>query len=67
MDMSFANQFLSMIRLAREGRSMTPQVYDIPAAQDQEIAGLKLATMGSSIDVLTKDQVHYRDDFASGT
>jgi adenosylhomocysteinase len=67
MDMSFANQFLSMVRLAREGRTMTHTVYDIPEAQDQEIAALKLATMGSSIDVLTDDQVRYRDDYAAGT
>ncbi len=67
MDMSFANQFLSMVRLAREGRSLTPAVYDIPAAQDQEIAGLKLATMGCAIDTLTEDQIRYRDDFACGT
>ena len=67
MDMSFANQFLSMVRLAREGRTMTHTVYDIPEAQDQEIAALKLATMGSSIDVLTDDQIRYRDDYAAGT
>lgn len=67
MDMSFANQFLSMVRLAREGRSLAPIVHDIPEEQDQEIATLKLATQGITIDVLTEDQINYRDDYAAGT
>ena len=67
MDMSFANQFLSMVRLAKEGRDMDPVVYDIPEAQDAEIAALKLSTMGIDVDELTEDQLKYRDDFAAGT
>ncbi len=67
MDMSFANQFLSLIRLAREGRDLTVAVHDIPEAQDQELAGWKLRTLGVGIDQLTPEQIRYRDDFASGT
>ncbi len=67
MDMSFANQFLSMVRLAAEGKSMTPMVYDIPESQDQEIATLKLSTMGIQLDVLTADQIRYRDEYSAGT
>lgn len=67
MDMSFANQFLSMLRLAREGRGLPVAVHDIPVEQDQEIAALKLNTMGIEIDVLTEDQIRYRDDYAAGT
>lgn len=67
MDMSFANQFLSMIRLAREGRSLSKDVHDIPVSQDQEIAALKLASMGATLDVLTPEQEKYRDDYAAGT
>lgn len=67
MDMSFANQFLSMVRLAREGRSLSHDVHDIPCEQDQDIAALKLKTMGISIDALTPEQVRYRDDFSAGT
>jgi adenosylhomocysteinase len=66
MDMSFANQFMSLIRLAREGRKMEKRVYAIDRAQDQEIATLKLATMGRKIDTLTPEQVAYLTDFASG-
>ena len=67
MDMSFANQFMSMIRLAREGRDMDKTVYDIPVQQDQEIGLLKLQTMGMSIDSLTPEQVKYATDYSAGT
>jgi adenosylhomocysteinase len=67
MDMSFANQFLGMIRMAKEGASMTPGVYDIPESQDQELAGTKLATMGLSIDALTDEQVAYANNYLEGT
>jgi adenosylhomocysteinase len=46
---------------------MEHTVYDILEAQDQEIAALKLATMGSALDVLTPEQIKYRDDYAAGT
>ncbi|RJP77921.1 MAG: adenosylhomocysteinase [Candidatus Zixiibacteriota bacterium] len=67
MDMSFANQFLSQIRLVNEGQGMEKKVYDIPEAQDQEIAGIKLATMGISIDQLTAEQIAYASDYMAGT
>jgi len=67
MDMSFANQFLSLIRLAREGRGLAVGVHDIPETQDQELAGLKLGTLGVGIDALTPEQLRYRDDYTSGT
>jgi adenosylhomocysteinase len=67
MDMSFANQFLSLVRLAREGKSMGKKVYTIDKAQDTEIAVVKLSTMGRKIDTLTPAQVAYLTDFASGT
>ncbi len=67
MDMSFANQFLSLVRLAREGKSMGKKVYTIDRAQDQDIAVVKLSTLGRKIDALTPAQVAYLSDFASGT
>ena len=67
MDMSFANQFLSLIRLAKEGSSMTPGVYPVPDEQDREIAAIKLQTMGLEIDELTAEQQAYRSDYAHGT
>jgi adenosylhomocysteinase len=67
MDMSFANQFLSLCRLAREGASMDNAVYDITTEQDQDLATTKLETLGFSIDVLTDAQLAYLDDYTVGT
>jgi adenosylhomocysteinase len=67
MDMSFANQFLALLRLHREGRNMKPAVYDIDPAQDQEIARVKLSTMGVGIDALTPEQTKYATDYSAGT
>ena len=70
MDMSFANQFMSQLRLVeldRKGKRLENRVHDIPAAQDQEIARVKLATQGMKIDTLTADQVKYIEDYSSGT
>lgn len=67
MDMSFANQFMSMVRLAREGGKLEKKVYDIDAPQDEEIALLKLQTMGLGIDKLTPEQVRYATDYSAGT
>src|SRR2546423_801202 len=55
MDMSFANQFLSVLKLAKEGSSMKPMVYNIDKSQDQEIANAKLESMGLEIDSLTPE------------
>jgi adenosylhomocysteinase len=67
MDMSFANQYLSLCRLAKDGKDMEDQVYDVPEGQDESLAALKLATMGISIDALTPEQLAYRDDYSAGT
>ena len=67
MDMSFANQFLGLLKLTKEGRSMEKRVYDLPPEQDQELASRKLKTMGFSIDKLTQEQITYRDDYSAGT
>lgn len=67
MDMSFANQFLSLCRLAKEGKSMKAEVYDISEEQDQEIASIKLKANGWGLDVLTAEQIKYSDDYSEGT
>jgi len=70
MDMSFANQFMSQLRLAelkRKGERLDNKVYDIPVEQDQEIAGVKLVTMGLRIDKLTPEQRNYQEDYSAGT
>ena len=70
MDMSFANQFMSQLRLAdahKKGVKLENKVYDIPAQQDQDIAIVKLTTMGYKLDKLTKEQIIYNDDYSAGT
>jgi adenosylhomocysteinase len=70
MDMSFANQFMSQLRLAelhKKGKRLENKVYDIPKEQDQEIATVKLATMNIAIDKLSAAQAKYLDDYSSGT
>ena len=67
MDMAFANQYLALCRLAKEGKDMQPIVYDITTEQDQGLATTKLATLGFDIDSLTQDQVAYIDDYNAGT
>jgi len=67
MDMSFANQFLSVLRIAKSGRTLKPEVYDIDKNQDQEIALAKLHSMGIQIDTLTDEQSEYLNSFGEGT
>ncbi|HSQ18570.1 MAG TPA: adenosylhomocysteinase, partial [Anaerolineales bacterium] len=57
MDMSFANQALSLEYMAKNAASLEPKVYGVPAEIDREIARLKLAAMGVQLDVLTPAQV----------
>jgi adenosylhomocysteinase len=67
MDMSFANQALCAEWVAREGSTLEPRVYQVPADIDREIARLKLETMGIRIDVLTPAQQEYLSSWTVGT
>lgn len=67
MDMSFANQFLALLKLHREGKSMAKTVHELSPEQDQEIAFIKLETMGFRIDELTAEQKAYDSDYSAGT
>jgi adenosylhomocysteinase len=67
MDMSFANQALGAEFMIKNFSSLTPNVYTIPQDIDREIARLKLAAMGVSIDVLTPEQDHYLNQWQEGT
>jgi len=67
MDMSFANQALTMEYLAREGRSLPPAVYSVPAVIDQQVAQVKLEASGVRIDTLTPEQERYLGSWEVGT
>ena len=67
MDMSFANQALAAEYLVKYHQDLKPQVYTMPREIDQEIAALKLSSMGLEIDVLTDEQETYLGSWKEGT
>lgn len=67
MDMSFANQALSVRYLVEKGKLLKPSVYDVPLEIDRRVAELKLETMGVRIDELTERQRRYLESYGVGT
>jgi adenosylhomocysteinase len=67
MDMSFANQAMCVLFLAREGRRLEKKVYSVPKEIDEAIARTKLQTMGVRIDTLTAEQRTYLAAWEEGT
>jgi adenosylhomocysteinase len=67
MDMSFANQALCSEYLVRNHQTLQPDVYNVPRDIDEEVARLKLAAMGISIDQLTDEQQRYLNSWELGT
>ena len=67
MDMSFANQALCCEWLAVNAKSLERRVYPVPEDIDEEVARLKLETMGVRIDDLTQEQAEYLEGWEEGT
>jgi len=67
MDMSFANQALTVEYLVKNAASLQPQVYAVPVEIDQWVARLKLEAMGIRIDELTPEQRKYLSSWDEGT
>ena len=67
MDMSFANQALASEYMVKNHDRLQKAVYSVPEEIDQQIARLKLAAMGVSIDVLTPEQEAYLNEWRMGT
>jgi adenosylhomocysteinase len=67
MDMSFANQALSVEFLVKNKGKLAPGVHLLPAEVDTEIAALKLRALGISIDTLTAEQLEYISSWETGT
>ncbi len=67
MDMSFANQALGAEYMLQNAKTFKPDVYVIPEVVDREIASLKLASLGVSIDTLTAEQKKYLASWEEGT
>ena len=67
MDMSFANQALAAEYAARHHGELENQVYVVPEAIDAEVARLKLAAMGITLDAMTPEQAAYVASWRQGT
>ncbi|HYK53144.1 MAG TPA: adenosylhomocysteinase [Candidatus Eremiobacteraceae bacterium] len=67
MDMSFANQALAAEYLVRRRGTIAPAVIGVPEEIDSEVARLKLAALGVSIDKLTPEQQKYLASWHEGT
>ncbi len=67
MDMSFANQALSLEYLVKNASKLEKKVYSVPESIDMKIAELKLSAMNVKIDKLTQEQVKYLASWQEGT
>jgi len=67
MDMSFANQALSIEYLVKNAATLERRVYSVPEDIDREVARLKLHAMGMAVDTLTPEQRRYLESWEEGT
>lgn len=67
MDMSFANQFLSVLHILKNKGNLENKIYKIDRDQDLFIASLKLESMGIDIDKLSESQNKYLNEYGEGT
>ncbi len=67
MDMSFANQALSVEYMVKNADKLEKKVYSVPEEIDRQIARLKLDAMGVKIDRLTSEQEKYLNSWEEGT
>ncbi len=67
MDMSFANQFLSVLHIFKNKGNLENKIYKIDKDQDLFIASLKLESMGIDIDKLSESQNKYLNEYGEGT
>jgi adenosylhomocysteinase len=67
MDMSFANQALCVEWVVKQGRGLENTVHPVPGEIDDEVARLKLQSMGIEIDELTAEQKTYLSSWEQGT
>jgi adenosylhomocysteinase len=67
MDMSFANQALAAVHIRNNHNTLAKQVYGVPVEIDREVARLKLASLGVTIDTLSAEQESYLRSWREGT
>ena len=67
MDMSFANQALSVEYIIQHQGQLSPEVHSVPQETDAEVGRLKLQSLGIGIDTLTPEQQRYQESWEEGT
>ncbi len=67
MDMSFSNQALAAEWLVRRAGSLEPDIYTLPTELDEEVARIKLQSMGAGLERLTEEQREYLAGWQEGT
>jgi len=67
MDLSFANQALAAEYLVKNKGKLKAQVYTLPQSLDQQVARLKLKSMGWGLEKLTSQQKKYLNSWQKGT
>jgi adenosylhomocysteinase len=67
MDLSFALQALCALHIAKNGKKMKGGVYEVPQEIDEQVANLKLSSLGLSLDTLTREQKKYGSSWDIGT
>ncbi len=67
MDMSFADQALSVEYMVKNAKKLEAKVYPVPTDIDQNVAKLKLESLGVGIDTLTREQAKYLASWSEGT
>src|SRR5215469_11822102 len=67
MDMSFADQALSVEYMVKNHQSLEKKVYKVPDELDRRVARLKLESMAIKIDKLTPEQEEYLAGWNEGT
>jgi adenosylhomocysteinase len=67
MDMSFADQALAAEWLVANAGKLEPRVYRLPEYLDDEVARIKLESLGAGLEVLTPDQERYLRSWEMGT
>ena len=67
MDMSFANQALSVEYIVKNRGQLAAGVHSVPRDTDQEVGRLKLESLGINIDSLSKEQQKYQESWQEGT
>ncbi len=67
MDMSFADQALSVEYMVKNAKKLEAKVYPVPTDIDQNVARLKLESLGVRIDSLTREQAKYLASWSEGT